>query len=97
MGKVTDYFDLENEYKGWEPFIVNKQNVKNNKGRNLLYVNRRTIDPYRGYYSIDYAGNIEETYYSMLMFEGGNNSVDKRDIVACIIDMREKESIKDEF
>lgn len=82
---VTDYFDLENEYKGWVPFEITKQNVAKNKGATLAYVNKRYIDPYRGYFSVDYAINIQETYHSMLIFDGGNDNVDKRDIVACII------------
>ena len=85
MTKTSDYFDLDSEYKDWEPFVINKANVKKNKGALLLYVNKRAIDPYRGYFSIDRADDIVETYYSNLIFDGGSNNVDFRDIVACII------------
>lgn len=76
------YFDMENEYKEWEVFIPTKQNVKDQKGRFVLFV--KYVDPYRGYYSIE-SGVLEERLYSTLHLDNYGQQVDTRDLRAMII------------
>ena len=77
MGK---YLDFETHEKGYKPFTINKETVKANKGRKVCWVNKRYIDPYRGYYSVEH-GVLDSAHYSTLILDNGNNNVDMRDIV----------------
>jgi len=78
------FFDLDNEYKEYEKFIINKNNVKKNKGKQILFVQSRYYDSYRGYYSID-SGILTEMIYSTLYLDDYGQQVDKRDILECVI------------
>jgi len=74
------YLDFENEEKGYEKFHINRQSVKLNKGRQVCFVLGRSIDPHRGYFTVNYA-TLDSTHYSRLLVDGGHDSVDMRDIV----------------
>ena len=85
---LKDYFDLNSErWNGWEPFDLNTKNIRKNKGRTIAYVDKHWVDRYRGCFSICF-GILEDSYYSKIIFEN-QDSIDKRDILACVINMSE--------
>jgi hypothetical protein len=78
------FFDLENEYKGYKKFVINKKNVLKNKGKYILFVQKRNYDKYRGYYSID-SEVLTDLYYCTLHLDDYGQQIDKRDILECVI------------
>ncbi len=51
MGRYLDFEDDRYE-KGFEPFQLNAENIKANKGRKICYLLRRDIDRHRGYFVV---------------------------------------------
>lgn len=74
MGK---YLDFEKEEKGFKPFYPSRENIRENIGKKICYVNR--VDPHRGYYTVHY-GVIHSVHYSRLFLNDANEEVDIRDI-----------------
>lgn len=85
MGK---YLDFENEKyeKGFKPFLLNKKNVMANVGKRICYVRKWSIDRHRGYFKVEYA-RIHSMRYSTLFINEYGDSIDKRDIVECGIEI----------
>lgn len=83
---ISDYFDLENEFKDYKPFSLKDNKViKRNIGKKICWVNKRYFDRYRGSFSID-TGRLCDARYSMVYLDNYNQDFDKRDIMACIIE-----------
>lgn len=82
------YLDFENEKyeKGFKYFQLYPENIKQNIGKRICYVTKGSIDKYRGYFTVQY-GVIYSKRYSQLLLNGGNDSVDIRDIVECGIEI----------
>ena len=76
------YLDYDNQEKGYEKFELTRENIRKNIGRQICFVDKRTVDKYRGYYSVEY-GILYEIKYSRLFLDDGNREVDIRDVVAC--------------
>ena len=76
------YLDFENQEKGYKEFYLNRENIRENIGKQICFVDKRDIDPYRGYYRVDY-GVLHSVRYSRLFLDGGNREVDIRDVVEC--------------
>lgn len=76
------YLDYENQEKGYKKFELTKENIRANVGKQICYVDKRTIDRYRGYYNVDY-GIIHSVKYSRLFLDDANREVDVRDVVEC--------------
>jgi hypothetical protein len=76
------YLDFENEELGFESFYPTRENIRANIGRQICFVDHRSVCRHRGYYRVEY-GIIDSIRYSQLLLDGGNNSVDIRDIVEC--------------
>jgi len=74
MGK---YLDFENQEKGFKPFVVNKENIKANIGKQICYVDY--VEPYRGTYFVRY-GVIHSIRYSQLILDDMSKQVDIRNI-----------------
>ena len=74
MGKLLDF---EKDEKGYEPFVVNKENVRLNIGKKICYVDY--VEPYRGTYFVRY-GTIHSIRYSRLFLNDMDKEVDVRDI-----------------
>lgn len=83
----TDYFNYEDQEKGYIPFDLLKSNVLSNINNQIAYVDKRLIDPYRGYYKVEY-GILSGMRYNEVFLDEYNNSIDKRDIVACAIKVK---------
>lgn len=78
MAKIPEtLLDFENQEKGYEKFIVNKENVRANIGKWICYVDY--IEPYRDSYFVRY-GQIHSIRYSKLYLDDMNKEVDIRDI-----------------
>ena len=76
------YLDFENQEKGYSEFHLTRKNINANIGKQIAYVDRRTIDRYRGNYNVEYA-IIESVRYSQLFLNEGHDSVDIRNVVEC--------------
>lgn len=81
------YLDFNKQEKGYEKFDLSKENVKANVGRQICYVDRRSIDPHRGYYNVDY-GILHSTHYSRCMLNEGHDSIDMKNIIECGIQIK---------
>ena len=58
------------------------KNIRKNIGKQICFVDKRTVDIYRGYYNVGY-GILYEIKYSRLFLDDGNREVDIRDVIAC--------------
>jgi len=74
MGKLLNF---EKEEKGYEPFKVTKENIKNNIGKQICYVDY--VEPNRGTYFVRY-GIIHSVRYSTLYLNDMEREVDIRRI-----------------
>ena len=81
---VTDFFDLKEDYKNYEPFTITKKNVVANKGKHVFYVLSRYYDRQRGYFSID-SGVLCDMKYSTIYLDDYGAEFNRTDIVAIII------------
>lgn len=79
--------DFENEYTGYKRFHVNRENIKANLGKRIVYVDR--IDN-RGQYFIR-GGTIHSIRYSCLYLDDMNREVDIRSIREAGIELTEDE------
>ncbi len=80
------YLDFENEKyeKGYKEFYPKRENIKQNIGKKICYVDR--VDPNRGYFSVQY-GVIHSIRYSRLFLNDMEKEVDIRDIKECGIEI----------
>lgn len=83
------YLDFQKQEKGYEPFQLTRENIRKNIGRQICYVNKRRVDPYRGYYNVEY-GILCEVRYSRLFLDDGNSEIDIRDVAECGIQIEIK-------
>jgi hypothetical protein len=74
---MKGYLNFDKEEKGYEPFLLTKENVKKHIGRRICYVDY--VEPYRGTYFVRY-GTISSIRYSKIYFDDGNSEVDIRNI-----------------
>lgn len=80
-------FDKPGRFEyGYKPFKLTKESIKANKGKRIVYVRSQDIDARRGLAFPRYA-RIHDKYYSSLLIDDGNNSVDMRDIIECGIEI----------
>lgn len=81
------YLDFDKEEKGYEPFELTRSNIRANIGRKICFVDKRTIDRYRGYYSVQ-IGVIHSIRYSTLYLDDMEREVDIRDVKECGIEIK---------
>jgi hypothetical protein len=74
MGK---YLDFENDEKGYQPFVITRDNIRKNIGKRICYIDY--VDPHRGTYYVRY-GTIHSVHYSCLYLDDMNREVDIRNI-----------------
>lgn len=74
---MSGYLDFEKQEKGYIPFEVTAENVKDNIGKWICYVD--FVDPYRGTYLVRY-GRLHSMRYKQLYLNEGDRQVDVRDI-----------------
>lgn len=77
-----EYLDFTKQELGYTRFQLTAENIKANKGKTICFVDKRTIDKYRGYYNVEY-GIIGKKHYSKLFIDEFDNSIDIRNIVEC--------------
>lgn len=80
--KKERYLDFNNQEEGFRSISVSeltKEFIKQNQGREICYVLRSRIDPYRGYYSV-VRGKLFDRHYSRLFLDSAENEADLRDI-----------------
>ena len=76
------YLDFDKQEKGYKKFDLTRENIKANIGKQICFVNKRSIDPHRGYYNVDY-GTILSIRYSQLLIDEHDNYLDIRDVAEC--------------
>jgi hypothetical protein len=69
--------DFENQEKGYEPFMVTRENIEANIGKKICYVD--FVEPYRGTYFVRY-GVIHSIRHSRIFLNDMEKEVDIRDI-----------------
>lgn len=89
MGKLLDF---ENDEKGFKPFKITRENIRNNIGKQICYVDY--VDPYRGTYFVRY-GIIHSIRYSRLFMDDMNKEVDIRFIKEAGIKIDDDANAKD--
>ena len=72
--KLIDY---EVEFKNYERISKDRNTIKQNIGKKVIYVDR--VDNHRGYYRIEY-GVICAVRYNTVYLNDYNNSFDIRDL-----------------
>lgn len=80
-----DFEDPKKE-KGFKRFYLSSENIKANAGKRIVYLRNQDIDAHRGYAFPRYA-TIFKKRYSTLLIDGGNNSIDIRDVIECGIEI----------
>lgn len=82
------YLDFENEKyeKGFKPFQLFTENIKQNIGKRICFVTKGDIDPHRGYFNVIH-GIIHSKRYSQIYINEGEDSFYIRDIVECGIEI----------
>jgi hypothetical protein len=82
-------FDDERFEKGYKPFELTTENIKANKGKRIVFLHKRDINPSRGYAFPKY-GTIYGKRYGQLLLDGGHDSVYISDIVECGIKIEDE-------
>lgn len=82
------YLDFENPkyQKGYRLFQLTPQSIKDNVGKKICYLLSKDYDRHRGYMTVKY-GVIHSKRYSTLFINGGNESIDTRDVLECGIEI----------
>lgn len=79
---MSIYLDFEDEkfQKGYKPFQVTNESVKENVGKQICFLLSRDYDRHRGYMTVRY-GTIHSKRYSRLIINEGNDSIDVRNVL----------------
>jgi hypothetical protein len=88
---MSGYFEYDGKQKGYKPFQVNKESIKANIGKRIVYLTKRDVDPYRGYFFPQY-GVISGIRYSTVYMNDNEKEFDKRDLVECAIEIDETDT-----
>lgn len=81
---MTGLLDFENQQKGYKKFSVTRDNIKENIGKRICYVDY--IEPHRGTYFVRYA-KIHSIRYSRLFLNDMDKEVDIRNILEAGIEI----------
>ena len=74
---MSKLLDFEKQEKGYEPFYINKENVRANIGKMICFVDY--VEPNRGTYFVRY-GVLHSIRYSTLYLDDGSREIDIRKI-----------------
>lgn len=83
-------FEDDKYEKGYEPFNLTPENIKNNIGKSIVYVTTRDVDSKRGFVSPKY-GIIHSKRYSTLYLNDMDREVDIRSVLECGIKIEKNE------
>jgi hypothetical protein len=76
------WLNFDKQEKGYREFLLTKENVKANRGKQIVYLRKFDIDENRGYAYPRYA-KLHDMKYSQVLLDEGFDSIDKRDVVEC--------------
>jgi len=75
------YLDFENQEKKYRPFKLNSKNIRENIGKQIVYLRECDVDKYRGFVFPRF-GILKGVKYSQVFLDN-DDSIDKRDVIEC--------------
>lgn len=81
-----NWLNFEKEEKGYKPFTLTTQSIRENVGKKICYLRKRDIVSSRGICFTRFA-TLHSKKYSQIFINNGHDSIDIRDVVECGIEI----------